>query len=418
MNGKKMMIIGAGPAAQAAAKAMRKLDYSAEITFITREETMPYSPVALPYLINGDLTSEALFEKGEKLVKDLNVNVITGKAVIAVDPAKKEVILQGDEAMAYDKLLIASGASPKGLKVDGLKNEDLLVFRTMADFEKLNTQIKPNSEVLIYGAGLVAVEVAEHLSESGIKVTIVVRSYLLRKYFSQDNIKKLQAQFEKHGVRIIEGKTFLQGKKEGERFNVELNDGTKLSADQVIMAVGVNPNVIGGDLFEQCDGGILVNQYLETSHSDIYAAGDVVAAQDYAGELIGTCPISPEAAQQGYVAGRNMLGADEKYAGWVSCNYLRCFKENLFSIGVLESESDRYDERLEKVDTDKNIKLYFKGDFLVGVEGYNMKSVHPGVFRHLICEQVPIVNERELLLSKPKETAMWMMMKYHDAVKN
>ena len=402
------VMIGAGPAAQAAAMSIRAADKNGAIVFVTREETVPYSPVALPYLLD-DMKSDALFAKGKAMLKEQNISCLTGKEVKDVDLSSKKVLFTDGSSQDYDKLLIASGASPMRLNVEGLAPEDTFVFRTYADYERLAANCPKGGTILIYGAGLVSVELAEKLSHSGYKVTIVVRSHLLRRYFSKETVATLQKMFADKGVTIISGTTISSAKKKGTACTVTLSNGETKNFDAIIMALGVTPNIIGS--FEVAGGGIKADEWL-CAAPDVYVAGDVAAPADYTGSIHEPCPISPEAAKQGKIAGHNMAGGKERYDGWISMNYFRIFDENLFSIGEIEGQTKLDCEIIATGSGNKMLKLLFVDDCLVGVEGFGQKDAHPGVFAFLIRNRVSIGETKELLLKKPRETALWLMQTY------
>ncbi|MDR1660023.1 MAG: NAD(P)/FAD-dependent oxidoreductase [Desulfovibrio sp.] len=403
------VMIGAGPAAQAAAKAIRAEDKDGTIVFITREETLPYSPVALPYLLHDEMNSEQLFSKGKIMLDNLGACMVTGKEVKAVDPAAKKILFCNGSAQSYDKLLVATGASPVRAIVEGLSESDAHVFRTYADYKRLAAECRKGGDVLIYGAGLVAVELAERLAASGYKVTIVVRSYLLRKYFSKETVAVLEKKFADNSVTIISGTTIAGALRQRGKYSVTLSNGETKLYDALIMALGVTPNFVDG--FEKAGGGIKADGRLLAA-PDVYVSGDVAAPADYTGTTYAPCPISPEAVKQGKIAGRNMAGGMERYDGWVSANYFRIFDKNLFSIGEIEGVTGLSCLILKGGGGGKTLKLLFDGDLLVGVEGFGCKEVHPGVFGFLIRNRVPVGDDKELLLEKPREAALRLMQKY------
>ncbi len=407
--GTNYVIIGAGPAAQAAAASIRMYDKLGTIKMITREETAPYSPVALPYLISGELTATTLFRKGINTVNDLNVELVTGKAVSRINKDDKEITFTDGSALSFDKLLVATGATPAVAKIEGLSAEDTLVFRTYQDYEKLTKKVRAGGRIVIYGAGLVAVELSEKLKSAGYEVVIVVRSYLLRKYFSRELVARLEALYAAEGIRILSGTTIAGCEKTGEGYLVKLSSGDTMPADAIILATGVTANTFAGLAAE--NGGIKVDNSLRTECEDIYAAGDVAAVPYSNGSGFATCPISPEAVRQGKLAGRNMAGEAGLYTGAVSSNYLRVFEENLFSIGEIEGQTEMECTVLRN-DT---MKLLFHGDQLVGVEAIGMKAVHPGIFQFIISQKIPVSgDDQKLLLDKPKETAAWLMRSYRN----
>jgi len=408
----KHLIIGAGPAALAAAQAIRETDISAEITLVTKENSIPYSPAMLPYLISKELDENDFFAKGKDLLDNLNIKLLFGKEVVAVWPEKNEVEYADGVREAYDKLLIAAGASPQITLKDQLPEEQIFTFRTFQDFERLNKILGTQQEIAIFGAGLVAVEAAEKLCLAGHKVTVIARSSLLRKYFDPQNVAALTQAFNKCGAKIITKNTLVAAKKMDNKLELTLENGDTLLVDRLIAATGVAANLIKHDSLALAEGGLKVGKYMETELPNIYAAGDVAAAPCFFGGQNAPCPILPEAVLQGKIAGANMAGETVEYEGWVPCNYLRCFDEHLFSIGVTSTAEGQPYQVVEKRDGGSSLKLVFDEDCLIGAEGLNMKYTHPGVFLYLIKEQIPVKKYKDLLMDKPKETACWLMSQH------
>jgi phenylglyoxylate dehydrogenase epsilon subunit len=411
MDSNKHLIIGAGPAALAAAQAIRGADKSAVITLVTREETLPYSPAMLPYLINSELAEKDLFGKGRDILDTLNLKLVTGKEVVAVKPDQRTVEYADGESESYDKLLIATGAAPQVPQIADLPAEQVYTYRTFRDFERLRDTLKGQQDIAIFGAGLVAVEAAEKLCLAGHRVTIIARSSLLRKYFNPGNVAVIEKAFAQNGGRVITKNTLVSARQAADKLELVLQDGEKLSVDRLIVATGVTANLIGKDLIPVVEGGLKVDKRLETNLPNVYAAGDVAATPSFYDGHSAPCPILTEAVWQGRIAGANMAGETAEYKGWVGGNYLRCFDHHLFSIGLSGALDESY-ETVEKKEDNSFLKLVFKGEYLVGVEGLNQKLVHPGVFQYLIREQVPVGTHRQLLLAKPRETACWLMSQH------
>lgn len=411
MESAKYLIIGAGPAALAAAQAIRIQDKDGSITLVTKENTLPYSPAVLPYLLSKELTEQDLFGKGKELLEELRVNLIRGKEAAAIRHESYEVEFTGGERQPYDKLLIATGAAPQIPDIVNLEPGRIHTFRTYDDFAGLKETLGREQSIAIYGAGLVAVEAAEKLCMAGHQVTIIARSSLLRKYFSPASVELLTQAFRQHGGRLLTNHTLASVRKTQDKMELILSKGEKLLVDHLLVATGVLANLIDHDQLVVENGGVKVDQYMKTCLGDVYAAGDVAAAPSfYDGRHI-PCPILPEAVLQGKVAGANMAGKAVKYPGWISGNYLRCFTENLFSIGLVGPQPGEAYKILERHDGGRSLRLVFKADYLVGAEALNMKSIHPGVLLNLIRRQIPVREYQELLLAKPRETACWLMLK-------
>lgn len=246
-------------------------------------------------------------------------------------------------------------------------------------------------------------ELSEKLHAAGLDVVIVARSRLLRRYFGRGLAKRLETLLEQKGVRVISGATIRGCERKGSGYDVALSNGDVVYADALVLATGVSPNLLPP--FDAGDGGIPVDCNMRTAYEDVYAAGDVAAVPYISGGEKAPCPILPEAVRQGKLAGRCMAGQEQRYPGAVPANYLRVFEENLFSIG----EAERQAEPDRAVLSSGDFRLFFAGEALAGVEAFGMKSVHPGVFRFLIENRVPVPEkDRQLLLEKPRETAVWL----------
>jgi phenylglyoxylate dehydrogenase epsilon subunit len=414
MEKSRYLIIGAGPAGLAAAQAIRTRDKEATITLVTRENARPYSPTVLPYLISGELKEEDLFRKGEAMLKELNVQILLGKEVAEIVHSSKEVLCTDGERIGYDKLLISTGASPQMPPIDHAAAGKIHTFRTYADFVQLSKTLTGHKHIAIYGAGLVAVEAGEKLCLAGHSVTIIARSSLLRKYFSPRNVAVLEQAFAKHGGRIITRNTLVSVARTTGNLTLTLSNGDKLMADELIVATGVAPNGVKDASFAKVEKNLRVGRHMETSVPDIYAAGDVAASPSFFDGEHASCAILPEAVAQGRIAGTNMAGEDMEYRGWIRCNYLRCFENSLFSMGITDG-SEPGCTVLEQVNENSFLRIVLKNEHIVGAEGLNMTAIPLGIFLSLIREQVPVAGQQELLLAKPREAASWLMQRQRSA---
>ena len=417
MSNKQYLIIGAGPAALAAVRSIRNTDHTGDITLVTREKQLPYSPAMLPYLLSHELTENNFFVKGSEMLEDLDAQIVLGEEVEKILSDTNEVQFKSGGRKSFDKLLIATGARPQIPVMENLADDQIYTLRTFIDFKHLTDDLGENQEIAIFGAGLVAVEAAEKLCTAGHRVKIIARSSLLRKYFGSRGVSMLQKTFEQCGTEIISQATIVSTEKKDKRLVLHLSNGRDLTADRLIIATGVTSNMVDNNDLAVAEGGFKVGKNLETTLPNIYAAGDIAAAPSFFDREHATCPILPEAVEQGTIAGANMAGEKMEYDGWVPCNYLRCFDEHMFSIGMANPQNEKAYDVLVKENGKSALKLVFNGEKLVGVEGLNMKFIHPGVFRYLIKERVSIGKYRQMLLDKPKETVCWLMSEHRKTQK-
>jgi len=404
MGKSKHVIIGAGPAALAAAHAIRSIKRYDEIKLISKEKCLPYSPASLPYLFSGELNEDGLFAKGDQLLNSLDVTLVRGREIVGLLPESKVVAYKNGDREGYDKLLIATGAHP--WVPEWLDGQEICKFRTFDDYQLL----KKKQNIAIYGAGLVAVEIAEKLALAGHNVTIIARSSLLRRYFSKKSVAFIKNGFEKKGVCIFSNSPLKAIQKSKGMLHLSLDGGQNVAADVLIVATGVTPNLIHADNLETTADGLVAGKYLNTTLPDVYVAGDAAAAPEFFTGAHGVNPILTEAMEQGKVAGNNMAGQTTEYRGWISSNFLRCLDHHLFTAGINDPQDNLQTEVLEKAEGNRFLRLTLKEGCLIGVEALNIPSLTPGVFRYLILNRVPVGSFKESLINNPVETANWLML--------
>jgi len=411
----KHLIIGCGPAALAAAQAIRSLRPQDEIKMVTREDCPPYSPAAIPHLFSGEVTESRFFAKGDEWVKTLRAHWAREKEVEELIPEKGQVKYRDGQKEEYDKLLIATGSKPWVPQVAGLREVPFFTVRTFQDYQRIRGALSTQRTVAIYGGGLVAVELAEKLTLAGHSVTLIVRSSLLRRYFGPQIREALRDRLSRQGVKIRTNSILVEARKTHGKLLLAFDRGEALAADLLIMATGVDPNRLGSSFLPVVRGGLQCGKYMDTPLSDVYVAGDVAAAPAFFDGANGVNPILPEALEQGKIAGYNMAGRKAQYRGWIPWNLLRCFDEWAFNIGLTGAATEGMAEVVVKEAGGGYWRLFLRNDFLVGVEGFPVAAVRPGVFAYLITRKVPVEGYKRLLAQKPMETASWLMLSHRQS---
>ena len=332
----QIVIIGAGAAGLSAAETVRRHDAESEITVVSKGKSLPYSPVALPEYIEGKISKEQLLLWNADFIKKENINFIQGKAVVHINPHKKEITVDDGAILSYDKLLIASGASPT--VTEDLRNKKgVFTLRTLEDAEAIRHQIK--NGVVIYGAGAVATKIAVSLSKRGIDVIILCRSRILRRLFDEDICRLTHDLLIVNGVKIVgfhEQVRIIGDPVERLRIGTQ-----EFKCDGIIAALGVTPNTsfLNNHIIRiGASGGLVVNEKMETSAADIYAAGDCVETRDIISGDPCVAALWPPAVEQGRVVALNMLGINSIYEGTLSQNVIDVFDTPFASIGSLNGE--------------------------------------------------------------------------------
>ncbi len=337
MSGEHLVIIGNGGTAVSAVRTLRASGWRGEITIISREPFAHYSPILLPYYIEGRIEESALFHRGEVLVPDPRIQFIRGTAVIGVDTTGNSVMLEDGTDIHYDVLLIATGASPIVPAIPGHDNVDALVLRTLADARRIRDRDLRHTAII--GTGPVAVELGIALARQGKKVTLIGRSRVMRRIFSPAVAARIAAILTDNGVEVMLGQRDI-ALEPGWVVTVE----RAIDCDAVVIATGVRPNtdfLVDSGITIGDKGGIIVDSRMRTAVSGVYAAGDCVQAPDYLTGAPIINAIWPEAVEQGRIAALNILGMDAVYRGGIPRNVINIFDVPVLSVGYLSGDAKR-----------------------------------------------------------------------------
>lgn len=339
----RILIIGAGAAGISAAETIRNHPADAEITIITKDKCPPFSPVALPDYIEGKVSKEQMVLWEEKATREKQIHLLLGKTVVSVNPDKRVVETDDGALVSYDKLLIASGASPT-LPQDLEGRKGVFTLRTLEDADSLRQQMRERG--VIFGAGAVAVKLAVALQKIGIEVLLLCRTRVLRRLFDEDISQLIHDLLVANGVKVLGvGKQTRVLGDPVERLRI---GGQEFKCDGVISAMGVTPNTSflnDGKIHRGSSGGIITNERMRTSVEDIYAAGDCAETIDITRGKSYVMALWPPAVEQGRVAALNILGIRSIYEGTLPENVIDVFGMPFASIGSLDGEKIEISKR-------------------------------------------------------------------------
>ncbi len=364
------VIVGNGVSAIGAIEGIRMHDKAGKIIVVSDEMVPTYGRPLISYYLSDKIQFETLPFRPEEFYIKNSVEMKLGSRVSAIDPEAKERVLDGGDAIAYARILLATGGTAVNPDLPGIDGPGVYNFTTVAHAEALRELAGKVKKVVVIGAGLIALKAAEGFAEKGIDVTIVVRSRIMRAYFDETAGELIVDHLENNGITFMQG----TGTKEIVRYTdgsikgVETDQGF-IEADVVIVAAGVRPNMGLADKANLTTGkGIRVDDYLATSNKDIFAAGDVAEAKDLLTGEYTVRPIWPNAYTQGRYAGMNMAGASKPYTGGLSMNSITYYGLATISVGETNPEDETEYEISVYLDIERSVyrKLVFKQDVLVG----------------------------------------------------
>ena len=454
----KHVILGAGPAGVIAAETIRKHAPQDEIVIVGDEPEPPYSRMAIPYLLVGNIKERGTYlRKGGTHFSSLRIEIRLARAT-KVDTERRVVHLSDGSPLPYDRLLIATGAKPARPPIPGIDSPGVHTCWTMADARAIMALATPGARVLQMGAGFIGCIIMEALAARGVKLSVVeMGDRMVPRMMGPAAGGMIRAWCEKKGVEVHTGTrvegielipvpvaaapvaaatpvaaapaqpqgllgkvvNFLSGggspapapaappatapaaSAPAKGLRVRLGGGKTLDCDLVISATGVKPAI---DYLEgsgvTCLQGVLTDEHMATSAKDVYAAGDCAEALDLISGKPIISAIQPNAAEQARVAALNMVGQRTVLKGVTQINVLDTL--GLISASFGDWNGVPGGQQAELIDENENrvLSLQFDGDRLVGCNSVGWTE-HVGVMRGLVEGQVSLGEWKDRLLADP-----------------
>lgn len=402
MKKSRFVIIGNSAAGLACIEAIREEDKASEIINISKEPHRPYSRCLLTYYLAGSIQKDRLWIRPETYYKDFNVKPLLGTEVTSIDEKKRSLKLSNGEAIGYDKLLFATGASSKTLDVKGIERKGAFYLRTLDDAEHMLSMLGEVKDASILGGGLIGLRAASSLKKRGKNVTVIVKSgHILSQILDVESADMMRRHLEKNGIRILTG---LEAQeicgRNGTVESILLDDGARLDSQMVIIGKGVSANI--GPLKGKVKSakGVLVDDTLRTSDTCIYAAGDAAETFDVFEEKTEINAIWPAAVRQGKIAGANMRGGSSTYEGSCGMNSIEFFGMPVISFGIVRPKGEDFEELIQ-ANFLENIyrKVVLKDNRIVGGVFINTVEQH-GVILNLALQKVDVSGIKDILVDE------------------
>lgn len=411
----RYVIIGNSAAGIFAAEAIRKTDKAGRVDIISDEHFPAYARCLTSYYLSGQMADNQMFIRPEDFYRRNNLHLHTGQKVTGIDREIREVYTDTGDIYVYDKLLLATGASPVIPEIPGVHNQGVFGLRTLADAKSILAFSAPGKHALVVGGGFVALKAAYALLKAKMSVTCIVSSGQILSQMLDRNAaamvaevltsRGLRIKYHTDVVEILNRQDTVKGTVVS---GVRLANGEEIPADVVIIGKGVTPNTgFLGNSGIKVGHGVPVNRYMQTNLPDIYAAGDVAQVRDIISGESKLNAIWPNATEQGTVAGLNMAGLPTVYPGSIGMNSADFFGLSTIAAGLTRTEGAGYEVVSLFPGPNLYRRLVFKGDTLVG---YIMvgKTAQAGLLTSLVKEQIPLGKmKEELMLGRIRQRVLW-----------
>lgn len=364
---------------------------------IFTDEKYPYYPRPSLYrVLSGESPVSDIFIYPLSWYEERNVKVHLGTPVKSINTSENHIVLAGGESVSYDSLLLANGARSFIPPVKGSDRRGVFALRTIDDALAIREYAKKRRSAVVVGGGLLGLEISAALRKLGLKVTILeFAPWLLPRQIDREGSNVLMGEFEKMGMEIRCGAQTEEIVGNAEVSGLKLKGGETIQADLVVFATGIRSNIeLAKEAGINVNRGVVVDDYMRTSVENIYAAGDIA---EHRGRVYGIIPATTEQAQ---IAAANMIGKKVAYKGTVALNTLKVAGIDLTSIGLVNPETQDY-EQIRKIEAEKCLykKVVLKDGKIVGaiIIG-DRKSAKP--MTDIIKEEINVEKVKNKILEK------------------
>jgi len=327
----KLIVIGNGMAGMRTVEEILKRDAEAfDITVFGAEPRENYNRIMLSPVLSGEMTFDEIILNSRAWYRENAITLHTGDAVTGLDLGAKTVTAKSGLTLSYDTLLMATGSDPFMIPVPGVDLDGVVTFRDLDDVNRMLEAAKRGARAVVIGGGLLGLEAAVGLKENGMDVTVVhLMDTLMERQLDEAAGYLLAAELKSRGLTVLTGANTRAIIGEGKVEGLQLDDGTVLDADLVVMAVGIKPNVtLARDAGLKIGRGVRINDQMQTSNPDVYAVGECV---EHCGVTYGL--VAP-LFEMGKVLADHLTGGEAAvYEGSVTSTKLKVTGVDVFSAG-------------------------------------------------------------------------------------
>lgn len=330
----KIVIVGGVAAGATAAAKARRLSPEVEITMIEAGADISFANCGLPYYIGGDIDSRSklILQSPESFNQQYRVKVLTHTSVTAIDRQNQTLNITNTQkgensSLTYTKLILAQGGKPIKPNLPGAEQSHVFTLWTLQDMDDITTHLEENNpqNAVVVGGGFIGLEMAEALAKRGLKVSVVEKMPHVMALMEAETAGFIEREMLSYGVDLHTN----AGVVNIQNHSVDLDNGKSIKADMVLLSIGVRPTLqlaqdSGLSIGEA--GGLLVDDYLQTSDPNIYAAGDMVEISHRVNGKKVRIPLAGPANRQGRIAAENALGGKHPYKGSIGTSVVRVFE--------------------------------------------------------------------------------------------
>jgi nitrite reductase (NADH) large subunit len=390
----RVIIVGNGLAGIISAKTLRELDKKVEIDIFTEEKYHYYPRPNLIEFLAGTIPLERMFAFSQEWYREQNINIHLGKPITRIFPDSQEIEVAGGKKEKYESLLLANGSFSFIPPFKGTDKKGIFALRALDDALELLEYLKNHQRVVIIGGGLLGLEIARAMKSRGARVDVVeFFDRLLPRQLDIQGASLLKSQIENTNINVHLGLAAEEilglNDVKGLRFKGE----REIEMDMAVVAAGVRPNIrLAKEAGLETDRGLVTDDYLRSSNSKIFGAGDVI---QHRGRVYG---IIPSSFNQARVVASNILGKKEKYEGTVPSNTLKVAGLDLTSVGLVNPEEGTSEEfRKEKKEEGIYKKVVIQKGVVVGAIWMGTKKGVNEINR-LISQKINIEKHKISLL--------------------
>jgi NADPH-dependent 2,4-dienoyl-CoA reductase/sulfur reductase-like enzyme len=324
------IVAGSGLTGASAVEGIRELDKGKPLLLIGEEKYLPYDrPPLTKKLWFGQQQVKDIFLHDQKFYDESGISLALGTCVVSIDTRRKIIVDDKEKEYAYVKLLLATGGTPRRLPIPGGELDGICYYRYLNDYLEIRRRADEGASAVVIGGGFIGSEIAAALTVNKLDVTMIFpEEYICSRVFPRSLGEAMQSRYLEREIRVLNNDKPVSFAKKGSRFVTRTQNGEEIESDIVIVGIGIAPDIkLAQNAGLNTSNGITVNEYLQTSDPDIYAAGDNAFFPYQALGQQMRIEHWDNALKQGKLAGRNMAGANEAFT------YLPYFFSDLFEFG-------------------------------------------------------------------------------------